>query len=56
MKEAVHIGGVTLTNPSKLFWPDDRLTKLDLAQFYARIASHILPWMKTRARDDGAVP
>jgi bifunctional non-homologous end joining protein LigD len=49
VKDAVHIGGVTLSNPSKLFWPDERLTKLDLAQFYARTASHILPWMKTRA-------
>ncbi len=38
-----------ITNPSKLFWPDEGLTKLDLAQFYARIAGHILPWMKSRA-------
>ena len=46
---SVALGGVTLTHPGKLFWPDDGLTKLDLAQFYARIASHILPWMKSRA-------
>lgn len=45
----VRLGGALITNPSKPFWPDEGLTKLDLAQFYARIASHILPWMKERA-------
>jgi bifunctional non-homologous end joining protein LigD len=45
----VRLGGVVITNPSKLFWPDDSLTKLDLAQFYARTAGQILPWMKGRA-------
>ena len=44
----VRLGGAVITNPTKLFWPDDGLTKLDLAQFYARIAAHILPWMKAR--------
>lgn len=46
---AVRLGGAVITNPAKLFWPDDRLTKIDLAQFYARIASHILPWLRSRA-------
>ncbi len=46
---SVRLGGAVITNPSKEFWPDDGLTKLDLAQFYARIAGHILPWMKSRA-------
>jgi bifunctional non-homologous end joining protein LigD len=45
----VRLGGAIITNPAKAFWPDEGLTKLDLAQFYARIASHILPWMKSRA-------
>jgi bifunctional non-homologous end joining protein LigD len=45
----IRLGGVVITNPSKLFWPDDSLTKLDLAQFYARTAGQILPWMKGRA-------
>ena len=48
-RSAVRIGGASITNPAKLFWPDEGLTKLDLAQFYARVASHILPWMKLRA-------
>src|SRR5262245_32846960 len=45
----VALGGVSLTHPGKIFWPAEGLTKLDLAHFYARIASHILPWMKSRA-------
>ena len=45
----VRLGGAVITNPTKPFWPDDGLTKLDLAQFYARIAGQILPWMKGRA-------
>ncbi len=46
---SVRLGGAVITNPSKVFWPGEGLTKLDLAQFYARIAGHILPWMKSRA-------
>jgi bifunctional non-homologous end joining protein LigD len=42
------LGGIVLSNPSKPFWPDDGITKLDLAKFYARIASQILPWLKNR--------
>jgi bifunctional non-homologous end joining protein LigD len=44
----VRLGGAIITNPSKPFWPDDGVTKLDLARFYARIASQILPWLKGR--------
>ena len=42
------LGGIVLTNPSKPFWPAEGITKLDLAKFYARIASQILPWLKNR--------
>jgi bifunctional non-homologous end joining protein LigD len=45
----VRLGGAVITNPSKPFWPDQGLTKLDLAKFYSRIAGQILPWMKGRA-------
>jgi bifunctional non-homologous end joining protein LigD len=44
----VRLGGTIITNPAKPFWPDEGLTKLDLAKFYARIAGQILPWMKGR--------
>jgi bifunctional non-homologous end joining protein LigD len=46
---SVRLGGAIITNPAKPFWPDEGLTKLDLAQFYTRIAGQILPWMKERA-------
>ena len=45
----MRLGGATISHPEKLFWPDEAITKLALAQFYARIASQILPWMKSRA-------
>jgi len=44
----VRLGGAVITNPSKPFWPDEGVTKLELAKFYARIASQILPWLKAR--------
>jgi bifunctional non-homologous end joining protein LigD len=46
---SIRLGGAIITNPSMPFWPDEGLTKLDLAQFYSRIAAHIVPWMKGRA-------
>lgn len=48
-QSSVRLGGAIITNPGKLFWPDDGITKLELAEFYSRIASHIIPWMKGRA-------
>ena len=45
----VRLGGAVITDPFRTFWPDDGLTKLDLAQFYARISRHLLPWMRGRA-------
>ncbi len=46
---SVRLGGTVITNPSAPVWPDEGLTKLDLAQFYARISSDVLPWMRCRA-------
>jgi len=46
---SVRLGGTVITNPSAPFWPDEGLTKLDLAQFYARISSAVVPWMRSRA-------
>lgn len=46
---SVRLGGAIITNPGKLFWPAEGISKLELAEFYSRIASHIIPWMKGRA-------
>ena len=40
---------VRLTNLGKLFWPDLKITKGDLIQYYADVASHLLPHLKDRA-------
>jgi bifunctional non-homologous end joining protein LigD len=45
---SVRLGGIVITNPARRVWPRDGLTKLDVAQFYAHIASQILPWMRGR--------
>jgi bifunctional non-homologous end joining protein LigD len=40
---------VRLTNLSKLFWPDLRITKRDLLQYYADVSSVLLPHVRDRA-------
>ena len=40
---------VQLTNLSKVFWPDDGITKSDLLQYYADVSSYLLPHIQSRA-------
>ncbi len=40
---------VPLSNLDKPFWPDEGITKRDLLQFYADVASHLLPHLAGRA-------
>lgn len=47
-RQAANVGGVRITHPDKVWWPDERTSKLDIVKFYADIASRILPWMKDR--------
>jgi bifunctional non-homologous end joining protein LigD len=37
------IAGVTITHPDRLIYSDAKLTKLDIARFYERIADWVLP-------------
>lgn len=37
-----------LTNPTKIFFPEDGLTKRDLYQYYGSIADHLLPYLRDR--------
>jgi bifunctional non-homologous end joining protein LigD len=39
---------VTVTNPRKVFWPDEGYTKADLVEYYDRIAPFLLPYLKDR--------
>lgn len=39
---------VKLTNQSKLYWPDEKITKGDLINYYYSISKYILPYLKDR--------
>jgi bifunctional non-homologous end joining protein LigD len=39
---------VDVSNPDKLFYPDDGITKGDVVTYYERIAEHMLPWLRNR--------
>jgi bifunctional non-homologous end joining protein LigD len=39
---------VKLSNPDKIFWPEEGYSKLDLAEFYAGILTTLQPYL-----DDG---
>jgi bifunctional non-homologous end joining protein LigD len=36
---------VILTNPDKIFWPEEKYTKKDLFQYYKNISEYILPYI-----------
>jgi bifunctional non-homologous end joining protein LigD len=40
--------GVRVSNPDKVFWPDEAYTKLDLVGFYAFVFPKLQPWVKDR--------
>jgi bifunctional non-homologous end joining protein LigD len=39
---------VEFSNLTKLYWPDDKITKGDLIQYYEKVAPMIVPYMKNR--------
>ena len=39
---------VKVSNPDKVFWPDEGYTKLDLVLFYDFVFAKLQPWMKDR--------
>jgi bifunctional non-homologous end joining protein LigD len=46
--DATTIAGVTITHPGKLMFPDDRITKGDLAAYYESVAPVMLPHIRGR--------
>jgi bifunctional non-homologous end joining protein LigD len=50
MSEEISAGGTTveLSNPGKVLFPDEGLTKRDLARYYADVAGQMLPWLRDR--------
>jgi bifunctional non-homologous end joining protein LigD len=47
--DETRLGKVVLTNPSREMFPELHLTKLDVIEYYLRIAPRILPWLDERA-------
>jgi bifunctional non-homologous end joining protein LigD len=39
---------IALTHLSKIFWPDEAITKGDLIDYYEKISPYILPYLKNR--------
>lgn len=50
MAEEIAVGGITvpLSHPGKVLFPDDGITKEDLARYYADVAGRMLPWLRDR--------
>ncbi len=46
--ETATLAGVVIGNPGKLWWPQEKISKLDVARFYDAISPSILPWLKDR--------
>ncbi len=46
--ESVVVAGVRITHPGKRLWPDEGITKLDLARYYEHIAPVMLRYVKDR--------
>jgi bifunctional non-homologous end joining protein LigD len=42
------VAGVKISNPSKVLYPEDGLTKLDAAKYYEAVAEWILPHIESR--------
>jgi bifunctional non-homologous end joining protein LigD len=48
MAEELIVEGVRLSNPDKILWPEQGLTKADLARYYVAVADRMLPHVAGR--------
>jgi bifunctional non-homologous end joining protein LigD len=57
-KQMVNISGhsLTLTNLSKVYWPDEGYTKGDMLNYYHEAAPYILPYLKDRPQSMNRFP
>ena len=39
---------ITITNPDKVFWPEEAYTKSDLVAYYERVAPWLVPYLRDR--------
>jgi bifunctional non-homologous end joining protein LigD len=42
------VAGIAISSPGKLFYPEARLSKLDLARYYAAVGARMLPHLRDR--------
>jgi bifunctional non-homologous end joining protein LigD len=42
------VGGIPITHPTKIWFPEKRITKLEVAEHYAAVAPRMLPWLDKR--------
>ena len=47
---------LTFTNLDKIYWPNEKITKRDLLNYYYRIAPYILPYLKDRPQSLNRLP
>jgi bifunctional non-homologous end joining protein LigD len=47
---------VKFTNLSKLYWPEDKVTKRDMLNYYYQVAPYILPYLKDRPQSLNRFP
>jgi len=40
---------IKFTHPERVYWPDQKITKADLADYYAKVWEHIAPYVTNRA-------
>ena len=45
---ATSVAGIPITHPTKLWFPEERITKLEVAQYYALVAPRMHPWLDKR--------
>ncbi|MBV9961576.1 MAG: DNA ligase D [Parafilimonas sp.] len=57
-EETININGHDLkfTNLDKLYWPDEKITKRDMLNYYYNIMPYILPYMKDRPQSLNRFP
>jgi bifunctional non-homologous end joining protein LigD len=47
-RESTEMAGVRLSNPDKVLYPEQGITKLDLAAYYLAVAEKMLPHVARR--------
>ncbi len=47
---------IKFTNLSKLYWPEDKVTKRDMLNYYYQVAPYILPYLKDRPQSLNRFP